>query len=121
MSDDNSGPDKATDQREESLDTDTDADPDANAETVSTDSTSPTSIEADLGASALVELDAVDIEQGTISTRTLTTGEDDPFGIELGLEVGPAQTEVVLDPEATAALADELADAVETFEEAERR
>jgi hypothetical protein len=115
MSDDNSGPDKATDQREESPATDTDANVDA--ETVSTDSTSPTSIEADLGASALVELDAVDIEQGTVSTRTLTTGDDEPFGIELGLKVGPAQTEVVLDAEATAALADELADAVAAFEE----
>jgi hypothetical protein len=117
MSDDNSGPDKATDQREESLDADTDANADADVETVSTDPTSPTSIEADLGASALVELDAVDIEQGTVSTRTLTTGEDDPFGIELGVTVGPAHTEAVLDAEATAALADELNDAVDDLQE----
>jgi hypothetical protein len=110
MSDDNSGPDKPTDERVESPDDET------TITTISEDATSPTSIEADLGASALVELDAVDIDQGVVETRTLTTGGE-PFGIELGLEVGPAQTEVVLDPEATAALAAELTDATETFEE----
>jgi hypothetical protein len=111
MSDDNSGPDKATDQSDESPDEET------TITTISEDATSPTSIEADLGASALVEIDAVDIDQGVVETRTLTMGEDDPFGIELGVTVGPAHTEVVLDPEATAALVEELADAVDELQE----
>jgi hypothetical protein len=110
MSDDNSRADKPTDESEESPDEAT------TVTTISEDATSPTSIEADLGASALVELDAADIDQGVVETRTLTTGGE-PFGIELGLRVGSTRAEVVLDPEATAALADELADATEAFEE----
>jgi hypothetical protein len=111
MSDDNSGPEKPTDERAESPDDAT------TITTISEDATSPTSIEANLGASALVELDAVDIEEGTVSTQTLTTGEDESFGIELGVTVGPAHTEAVLDAEATAALADELNDAVDDLQE----
>lgn len=65
-------------------------------------------VSASLGASAVLELDTVDVERGIVRTRQITA-DDDAVGAELGIDVGPITVEGVLNPTETARLVTELA------------
>jgi hypothetical protein len=64
-------------------------------------------IDAALGSAATLDLDTVDATAEHVTTRLLDS-DGEPFGVELALDLGPLTTEVVLDPDATAALAERL-------------
>jgi hypothetical protein len=64
-------------------------------------------VPADLGASATMEFDSVDATGEAVRTRVLTS-DDDAVAVELGLDLGAVTCEVVLDADATAALAARL-------------
>lgn len=115
MTDDNSRADKPTDRREVSLHTC------VNEKAVASKSTTKAFIEAGLGAWAQAELDSVNTNRGTVTTRVVTPRDDVPLGIELGLTVGTVQTTVVLDTAAATSLATKLTDAVETLQGADTR
>jgi hypothetical protein len=67
----------------------------------------PDAVSADLGASATVEIDTVDTVDETVRTRVLSS-DGEPFGVELGLDLGAVTAEVVLDREAALALSARL-------------
>jgi hypothetical protein len=66
-------------------------------------------VAADLGASAALSFDTVDATDAVVHVETV--GDDDPVGVDLGLDLGAVRCEVVLDESAAEAVADRLLDA----------
>jgi hypothetical protein len=67
------------------------------------------SVPAELGASATLEYDAVEASAASVETRLLRQADgEEPFGVELTLDLGALSAEVVLDRAATARLSREL-------------
>lgn len=64
-------------------------------------------VSASLGASAVLELDTVDVETATVRIRRVTA-DDETAGLELETDVGPVAVECVLNPSETATLVEEL-------------
>jgi hypothetical protein len=65
-------------------------------------------VSSSLGSAATLALDTPETDGETVETRLLTHDGDEPFGVELTLDLGPLTAETVLDGAATRQLANQL-------------
>jgi hypothetical protein len=117
MTENNSGADKPTDETEASPATTTESE----TESSDTDSSSeePQTLNKmmeSLGGSATMELDTVDVPHQRITTQLLRAS-DEPFAVEVSIDLGLLTTEIVLNPAATAMLNARLHNHVMVFKE----
>jgi hypothetical protein len=126
MTENNSGAEKPTDETEASPATNTESEtgnedcPDTDSSRTDSSSEEPQTLNKmmeTLGGSATMELDTVDVPHQRITTQLLRAS-DEPFAVEVSIDLGLLTAEIVLNPAATAMLNARLHNHVMVFKEA---
>lgn len=80
------------------------------AESIDTSSADERTLTPDYGAFAGLDLDHESVDSAKVVTSILRGSSENPFGVQLTVSVGPVTTDITLDPETTAELAEVLSE-----------